>query len=100
MKQIKSICYISVITSFLIMMFLGTLYGASVTMQRESASQNGQESAVSTDNVNMDGNQLKSTPQRLKNKSDSGIESEPGNHLVSKERYKPYKEGEGERKIR
>jgi hypothetical protein len=100
MKQMKPFFYMSVITSLMIMMFLGTVYGTSVTMQREGALQNGQESTVSKDNVNMDGNQLKLAPQRLKNKNDSGTESETVSQSVRMERYKPYKEGEGERKIK
>lgn len=90
----------SVIPSLLNMVFLGTVYGASVTMQHEGSIQNGQESTVVKDPVNMDGNQLKFTPQKLKNKSDSGMESDAGNQSVRMERYKPYREGEGERKIR
>lgn len=100
MKRMKSLFYISVITLFLIMMSLGTVYGAPVTMQREGALQNGQESTVTKDNVDMDGHQLKFAPQRLKNKSDSGMESEAGDRSVKMERYKPYQEGEGESKIR
>lgn len=100
MKQMKSVFYISVIPSLLIMMFLGTVYGASVTMQSEGALQNSQESTVSKNDVNMDGNQLKLAPQRLKNKSDSGMESDTGSPLVRMERYKPYKEGEGKRKTK
>jgi hypothetical protein len=100
MKQMKPFFYMGVITSLMIMMFLGTVYGASVTMQCEGALQNGQESTVSKNNVNMDGNQLKLAPQRLKNKNDSGMESETVSQSVKMERYKPYKEGEGERKIK
>ncbi len=100
MKRIKSFFYMSVITSFLIMMFSGTGYGASVIMQREGALQNGQESAVAKSNLNTDGNQLKFAPQRLKDKNTPGMESETGDHSVRMERYKPYKEGEGERKIK
>ncbi len=100
MKDIKSLFYMIVITPFLIMIFLGTVYGASVTMQREGALQKDRESAVAKNDVNRDGNQLKFSPQRLRDKSDSGIESEAGNHSVKMERYKPYQEGEGERKIK
>jgi hypothetical protein len=90
----------AVITSLMIMMFLGTVYGASMTIQREDALQKSQESSVSKNDVAVDGNQLKFTPQRLRDKSDSGMESETGNHSVKMERYKPYQEGEGERKIK
>lgn len=100
MKQMKSIFYISVIPSLLIMMLSGTVYGASVTLQREGALQNGQESTVSKSDVNRDGNQLILAPQRLKNRSDSGMESETGRQSVRMDRYKSYKEGEGDRKIR
>ena len=100
MKHIKSLFYMSVITSLLIMIFFGTVYGSSVTMQREGDLQKGQESAVAKNDVNMDGNQLKFAPQRLKDKIDSGMESETGRHSVKMERYKPYQEGEGERKIK
>ena len=100
MKRIKSLFYMSVIPSLLIMMLSRTVYGTSVTMQREGALQNGQESTVLKNDVNMDGNQLKLAPQRLKNRSDSGMESETGSQSVRMERYKSYKEGEGERKIK
>lgn len=100
MKQMRSFFYIIVIPSLLIMMFSGTVYGASVTMQREGALQNDQESTVSKNDVNMDGNQLKLAPQRLKNRGDSGMEPETGSQAVRMERYKSYKEGEGERKIK
>jgi len=100
MKQLKPLLYIGVIPSFLIMMFLGTVYGASVTMQREGALRNGQESAVTKDDVNRDGNQLTFSPLRLKNISDSGRESGADNPTSKMERYRPYQEGEGERKIK
>ena len=100
MKRMKSLFYMSVIPSFLIMMFLGTVYGGSVTMQREAGLQAGQESAVTKDTANGEGNQLTFSPQRLKNKTDSGMKADAGNRSVKMERYKPYQEGEGERKIR
>jgi hypothetical protein len=97
MKHIKSLCYISVIASLMTMVFLGSVYGASVTVQREGALQGGQESTVAIDK---DDNQLTFAPQRLKNKSDSLIESDTGRQAVKMERYKPYQEGEGESKIK
>jgi hypothetical protein len=98
MKRTESLFYMSVITSFLVMMLSGTVYGASVTMQREAGLQTGQESAVTKDDVNRDGNQLKFSPLRLKNNNDSGGEPEADNRSVKKERYKPYIEGQGEKK--
>jgi hypothetical protein len=98
MKQIKSIIYFGMVSSLTIMVFLGTVSGASVTVQREGALQNDQESPVVKNDVIMDGNQLTFSPQRLKKKTDSGMES-AGNPSVIRERYKPYTEGEGERKI-
>jgi hypothetical protein len=100
MKQMKSLFFTGVITSLTIMMFIGTVYGVSVTVQREGVIQGDQESAVVKDNVMMDDNQLKFAPQRLKNKSDAGMESDAGNQSVRMERYKPYQEGEGESKKR
>jgi hypothetical protein len=100
MKQMKSLFYIGVIASLMIMMFIGTVHGVSVTVQREGAIQGDQEGVVVKDNVKTDGHQLKFAPQRLKNKSDAGMESDAGNQSVRMERYKPYQEGEGERKIR
>jgi hypothetical protein len=100
MKQLKSLFYMSVITSFLIMMCLGTVYANTVTMQREGTAQKGRESTVSNNSANVDGNQLKFAPQRLKNKNDSDRESETGNRPVSMQRYKPSAEGEGESKIK
>ena len=99
MKRIKSLFSMSVITSLIIIMSLGTVYSASVTLQREEGLQKGQENAVEKDDVNRDGNQLTFSPQRLKNKSDSGMESDAGDPSVKRERYKPYQEGGGERKI-
>jgi hypothetical protein len=97
MKQIKSNIYLGIVLSLTIIVFLGTVSGASVTVLRESALQNQQESAVVKNDAIADGNQLTFTPQRLKNKTDSGVES-AGNPSVISERYKPYTEGEGERR--
>jgi hypothetical protein len=100
MKQIKLIGHFGVMTSLTIMVFLGVSYGATVTVQREGALQGGQESAIVRDSVNKDDNRLTFAPQRLNERSDSFVESETGRHSVKMERYKPYKEGEGERKIK
>jgi hypothetical protein len=100
MKQMKSLFHMSVITSLMIIMFFGSVHGASVTIQREGALQEVQESVVSKNDVRMDGNQPKFTPQRLRDKNDSGRESQTGSASVRMERYKPYQEGEGERKIK
>lgn len=100
MKRMKSILYISVIPSILIMVFLGTVYGGSVTVQRETGLQTGQESTVTKGDVNKDGDRLTFSPQRLKIKIDSGRESEADSRMVKTERYKPYQQGEGERKTR
>ena len=100
MRHMKKIFYIGVIPSFLVMMFLGTLYGASVTMHREGSLQDGQESAVTEDHVNRALNQPTFAPQSVKDKTDPGAESGTANRSVKMERYKPYREGEGERKIR
>lgn len=100
MKRMKSILYISLIPAFLGMMFLGTVSGASVTMQREAGLQTGQESVAAKGDANRDGNPLTFSPLKSKNKMDSGRESEADNRAVITERYKPYQEGEGERKTR
>jgi hypothetical protein len=100
MKQMKSLFFTGIITSLTIMMFIGTVYGVSVTVQREGVIQGDQESAVVKDNVMMDDNQLMFAPLGLNNKSDAGMESDAGNQSVRMERYKPYQEGEGESKIR
>jgi hypothetical protein len=100
MKRIKPLFYMIVITSFLNMVFLGTVYGASVAMHREGSLQNGQNGTLADNHVKTDGNQLRFAPQGLKKKSDAGVESDAGNPSVRMERYKPYQEGEGERKVR
>jgi hypothetical protein len=100
MKRIKPLCYMIVIPSFLSMVFLGSLYGASVTFLQEGSLHDSQEGAVANNHVKADGNQLKFAPQGLKNKSDSGKESGDRYPSVRRERYKPYQEGEGERKVR
>jgi hypothetical protein len=99
MKKIKSIIYFGMASSLTILVFLATVSGASVTVQREGALQNDQESLVVTNDVIVDGNQLTFSPRQLKNKTDFGMES-AGNQPVTRERYKPYQEGEGERKIK
>jgi hypothetical protein len=100
MKKIKISFYFSLITLLWIMMYFGNVYASSVTMQREGALQKGQESAVEKNDVNMADNQLKFTPQRSRDKSDSAMESQAGRPSVRMERYKPSQEGEGERKIK
>ena len=100
MKRIKPLCYMIVIPSFLILVFLGSLYGASVTFHQEGSLQNSLEDTVGNNHVKADDNQFKFAPQGLKNKSDSGKESGDRNLSVRRERYKPYQEGEGERKVK
>jgi hypothetical protein len=100
MEKIKISFYFSLITLLWIMMYFGNVYGSSVTMQREGALQKGQESPVEKNDVNIAGNQPKFTPQRLRDKNDSAMESQAGSPSVRMERYKPYQVGEGERKIK
>jgi len=100
MKRIKPLYYMIVIPFFFSMVCLGTLYGASVTMQHEGTLQNGRERPVVKDPVNMNGRQIEFTPQKSRDKRGSGMQSDAGNPLVEMERYKPYREGEGERKIK
>jgi hypothetical protein len=100
MKRIKPLCYMIVIPSFLILVFVGSLYGASVTILQEGSLQYSQEGTAANDHVKANDNQLKFAPQGLTNKSDSGTESGDRNLSVRRERYKPYQEGEGERKVK
>lgn len=101
MKRMKSLFYLSVVPSFLMMVFFGTVHGGSVTMQREAGLQTSQKSAVTKGDAVTDkaSAPLTFSPLRLKNKIDSGGES-ADSRTVKRERYKPYQQGEGESKTR
>lgn len=98
MKHIKALFPTSVI--MILIIFFGTVYGSSLTIQREGVLQKGQESVGLKTDLSMDSNQLMFTPKGLRDKNDSAVESQTGSQSVRTERYKPYKEGEGERKIK
>ena len=100
MKKIKKSFYFSLITLLWIMTYFGPVYGSAVTMQREGALQKGKESAVEKNDVNTAGNKPMFTPQRLRDKSDSAMESQADSTSVRMQRYKPSQEGEGERKVK
>jgi hypothetical protein len=100
MKCLNQILRIGGIASLLMMTAAGTLYGASVTVLREGSPEGGRESAVIQDSVSRDGNQLTFAPQKLRSKNESGTTSDAENRPVKMERYQPYQEGVGERKIK
>jgi len=71
-----------------------------VTIHQEGSLQNSQEDTAANNHVKADENQFKFAPQGLRNRSDSGTESDDRNLSVRRERYKPYQAGEGERKVK
>jgi|GEM_PF-1906968 len=100
MKCLNKILRIGGIASLLMMTAAGTLYGASVTMHREGSPEGGRESAVIQDSERRDRNQLRFAPQKLRSKNESGTASDAENRPATMERYQPYQEGVGERKVR
>ena len=66
MKKMKSLRYASVISSFIILMFLGTVYGI--------VDQKDQESSVLNNSVNLDSNQYQFAPERQTDRPSYGIE--------------------------
>ncbi len=92
MKQIKSFFHLGIVAIVMIMVSLGTLYGASVIMQPEGSFQNQQENAQVK---NSTGNQFTFTPERLKDKNDDGmaLESETGARPLRIQRYKALAKG-------
>jgi hypothetical protein len=100
MKRVNPLIHMSLFILLTIMMLLGTAHSASVTMQSEVAIQKGQECEALKNDVTLDESQSKFTPQKSRDKNSSVVESETGRHSMKMERYKPYSEGEGERKIR
>lgn len=83
----------------MIMALSGPVFGGSVTMQREIATQNDQEKTVIKKDMNRaSGDQLEFVPRRLHDKKDSGSESGKGLPAVSVQRYKPSEKGEGQEK--
>jgi len=88
MKQLKSFLHLSVLTALAILISLGTLYGSSVSMQKEGISQNDNTQEINA--AGPAGNQLTFTPDRLKDKNDYGmeLESETGARTVAIQRYK------------
>lgn len=99
MTHTKSIICFGLVASLTIMIFRGTVSGASVTVQRETAVQNGQESVVVKSDTTAGGSEITFAPRRLKSKTDSGAES-VGDRSVRRERFKPYEEGQGDRKMK
>lgn len=90
MKHMKTILHRSVLAALVILMFLGTVYGASVIMQKEGAARDQQENIRVKSVPAADGNPLTFMPDRLKDKSDYGmeLESETGARTVTIQRYK------------
>lgn len=95
MKKIKSFLHLSIITALVMMISLGTLSGAQVVMQKEGAAQNQQRNGEAGNAASPAGNQLTFTPDRLKDKTDYGmeLESETGARTVSIQRYKALAKG-------
>jgi len=88
MKKIKLLSCVSALASFMIMIFLGTLYSAAESTQHEGVEQNGREITVVNNKVITDGHQFQLAPRRLKDKPDNGMELESDTRPVSIQRYK------------
>lgn len=99
MTQIASWLRRFFVTFFLIVLCSGPLYGSAVTIQYEGAPPDDRKGVSDTDST-VPGNQIIMTPRKLKEKNDSGMETEKISGSVRREHYKPYREGEGERKIK
>ena len=98
MKQSQLAILIGMFLVCVMTMFCGIAQGTQVTMQREGAVQNIQESTVINEELNSDGNHLTFTPERRKDTKTSGTEDAKGKSSANIQRYKPYKNGEGEKK--
>jgi len=98
MKQSQLPLMIGMFSVCVLTMFCGIAQGTQVTMQREGAVQNIQENTVINEDLNSDGNHLTFTPERRKDTKTSGTEGAKGKGSANIQRYKPYKNGEGEKK--
>ena len=99
MKKIKALMSAMAIALVILMTGLGTLYGdVSSKLYREGGLSGGQAAAAKGNPLNAD--QSTFTPARTKDKSESVTESEGSRLPLKMERYKPYKEGEGQSRIR
>jgi hypothetical protein len=94
MKKLKSYIIAAVVPFVILMMGLGILYGGVSSKQyHEGGLAASKDSTFGADPSTF-------TPARSKDKSESLAESESHRLTVPMERYKPYKEGEGESKTR
>jgi hypothetical protein len=100
MKHMKSLFSRILITAVAVMIYSGAASGAAVTMQRETASQDGRESAVIKSSLSTAGRKLQSAPRMLREKNDSAMETGNSDRSVSRQRYKLSKKDEGETKIK
>jgi hypothetical protein len=98
MKQSQLTLFIGVFIVCVATVLCGVAQGAQVTMQREGSVQNVQKSAIINEDLNIDGNNLTFIPERQKDTKDSGTEATKGDGSANIQRYKPYKNGEGEKK--
>ena len=76
----------------------GSVDGAAFTMQRDGAPINAQDRSEATTMIKTDGHQTGLTPRILKNKGDADAEPAAGDPSERRVRYKPYIDGEGDRK--
>ena len=100
MRKIKLFIYGSVAALFVLMTFPMTGESASVIIQRETASPKAQENAVMKSKTNAEESRANFTPRKLRDKGDSGAESEKSIRSENYKRYQPPKTGEGESKIK
>jgi 2',3'-cyclic-nucleotide 2'-phosphodiesterase (5'-nucleotidase family) len=95
MKRKISFFRLSAVAALMIMMSLGTLSAASDIMQHEGAAPNQPDNTQVNNIGNATGNQFTFAPERLKDKTDDGIEleSETGARSVMIQRYKALAKG-------
>jgi hypothetical protein len=98
MKQSQLTFFTGVFIFCVMTMLCGIAQGTQVTMQREGAVQNVQKSTAINEDLNIDGNNLTFIPERQKDTKASGTEATKGSGSANIQRYKPYKNGEGEKK--
>lgn len=86
----------TLITAFLISMFIGNAFGAPSVMQHEVTIQNGKGATV--EKVQNDKTSLE--PRQIRIKADSAPENKAGKNEEKMEKYRMPADGEGERKVK
>lgn len=100
MKTIKTLLYIGTVTIFTMAMVTGVSFGATVSTQYEPAVQQAQGQAGVQSTVPAGAKQATFAPKRLSDRDRAEVNVSNSQAPVTRQRYKPSKDGEGEPKTK